>query len=96
MRVTLRDQQRAQEAVASLANLARKLERERDEARREVVGKTAVAGMRECYASFIEFFPWRESTFPTYGEWILSNNDDARIFRQGWAARSRNLRDEKQ
>ena len=33
MRVTLRDQQLAQEAVASLVNLARKLERERDDAR---------------------------------------------------------------
>ena len=57
MRVTLQDQQRAQEAVASLTNLARKLERERDEARREVAGKTAATGIRECYSAFIEFFP---------------------------------------
>jgi hypothetical protein len=36
---------------------------------------------------FLEYFPWKKSEFPSYDCWILSDADDARIFRQGWAAR---------
>lgn len=43
--------------------------------------------MLRCYRMFIEYFPWKKLEFPTYEDWICSNADDARAFRQGWAAR---------
>ena len=45
--------------------------------------------MLRCYREFLEWFPWKQSEFPTYEIWICSDKDDARIFRQGWAARCR-------
>ena len=45
-------------------------------------------GMRECYTAFMAFYPWRKNELPTYESWILSDDEDARIFRQGWAARA--------
>jgi hypothetical protein len=45
--------------------------------------------MLRCYWEFLEYFPWKRSEFPTYDIWICSDADDARIFRQGWAARCR-------
>jgi hypothetical protein len=43
--------------------------------------------MANCYKAFINRFPWKLSEFPTYTLWINSETDEARIFRQGWAAR---------
>ena len=52
------------------------------------LGMTCSAGsMLRCYDEFLDFFPWKKSEFPTYDLWICSDADDARIFRQGWAAR---------
>ena len=45
-------------------------------------------GMRECYTAFMAIYPWRKINLPTYESWILSDDDDARKFRQGWAARA--------
>lgn len=44
-------------------------------------------GMRNCYAKFLEYYPWRLSEFPNFDTWILSDSEDAVKFRQGWAAR---------
>ncbi len=44
--------------------------------------------MRECYTAFMAIYPWRKINLPTYESWILSDDDDARKFRQGWAARA--------
>src|SRR5690606_37984775 len=43
--------------------------------------------MLRCYWAFLEYFPWKKSEFPTYDLWVCSDADDARTFRQGWAAR---------
>lgn len=51
----------------------------------------SAGSMIRCYWSFIEYFPWKKSEFPTYDIWICSDADDARLFRQGWAARCRTL-----
>lgn len=48
-----------------------------------------IGSMQDCYDAFIEFFPWKRSTFPTYGKWLVSDDDCARSFRQGWAARNK-------
>lgn len=42
--------------------------------------------MSHCYEAFIEFFPWSKEVYPTYEEWICSDAEVARTFRQGWAA----------
>ena len=51
----------------------------------------SAGSMLRCYWAFIEYFPWKKSDFPNYDLWICSDADDARIFRQGWAARCRSL-----
>lgn len=50
------------------------------------VCKPRSTGMRECYTAFMAFYPWREINLPTYEAWILADDEDARIFRQGWGA----------
>ena len=47
--------------------------------------------MRNCYNKFIEFYPWKKSEFPTYEIWIVSDEECARTFRQGWAASKETL-----
>ena len=55
-------------------------------------GETCSPGsMLRCYWAYIEYFPWAKSAHPSYDLWICSDADDARIFRQGWAARRRAL-----
>ena len=51
----------------------------------------SAGSLLRCYWAFLEYFPWKKSEFPTYDLWICSDADDARIFRQGWAARCRTL-----
>jgi len=48
-------------------------------------------GMRECHRTFMEMFPWLDKQFSSYDEWIVSDDDHARSFRQGWAANTRAL-----
>jgi hypothetical protein len=59
----------------------------------ERLARTACSAgsMLRCYWAFIEYYPWKKSEFPTYDLWICSDADDARIFRQGWAARCSTL-----
>lgn len=45
--------------------------------------------MRDCYSDYLEYYPWKKSEYPDYGLWLTSDADDARIFRQGWAANGR-------
>lgn len=53
-----------------------------------IPNKPRSTGMRECYTAFMALYPWREINLPTYEAWILADDEDARIFRQGWAARA--------
>ena len=53
-----------------------------------IASKPLSTGMRECYAAFMLLYPWRQTNLPTFEAWILSDDDDARKFRQGWAARA--------
>ena len=39
-----------------------------------------------CYIAYLEYYPWKKSEYPDYESWLTSDADDARIFRQGWAA----------
>lgn len=53
-----------------------------------IASKPRSTGMRECYDAFMALYPWRKNELPTYESWILSDDDDTRIFRQGWSARA--------
>ena len=53
-----------------------------------IASKPRSIGMRECYTAFMAIYPWRQTNLPTFEAWILSDDDDTRKFRQGWAARA--------
>ncbi len=42
--------------------------------------------MRNCYNKYLDYYPWEESDFPTFEDWIVCDDKHVRIFRQGWAA----------
>lgn len=65
--------------------------REREALRPSDATPCSAGSMLRCYWAFLEYFPWKKSEFPTYELWIGSDADDARIFRQGWAAHCRTL-----
>jgi hypothetical protein len=48
-------------------------------------------GMRKCYQDYCEMFPWTMKGDPDYDAWILSDDDHAVAFRQGWSKGSAEL-----
>lgn len=59
-------------------------------------GDLTEGSMVNCYKAFIDRSPWKKSEFPNYGIWITSDADDARNFRQGWAARCDTIKQQTQ
>ncbi len=43
--------------------------------------------MYNCWCAFVDIRRDRLHEFPTYEDWICSDDAEARSFRQGWAAR---------
>lgn len=49
--------------------------------------------MYNAWAAFVDVRRDRFHEFPTYEDWILSDDPECRAFRQGWAAMGAILRD---
>lgn len=61
----------------------------------EELAESAVSrgSMYNAWAAFVDIRRDRFHEFPTYEDWILSNDPECRAFRQGWAAKGAVLRD---
>ena len=54
-----------------------------------------LGSMYNAWAAFVDIRCDRRHEFPTYEDWILSDDPECRSFRQGWAAMGAIIRDPK-
>jgi hypothetical protein len=54
-----------------------------------------LGSMYNAWAAFVDIRRDRRHEFPTYEDWILSDDTECRSFRQGWAAMGSIIRDPK-